>query len=126
MITIKISRLRLRVSIGVSESERATPQEVAISLQLDVDADGGQTGRLADTLDYKKVCEAVRASLEQEPCMLLESLGCRAVQTAMRDTRVMTTTVEVAKLRTLRFTEQVSVVVRGTRESSGNDAWNFV
>jgi FolB domain-containing protein len=120
---IRISRLRLRLRIGVTDTEREEAQEVVLSISVQI-GDREMSDSLADTLDYRELTHRLKETLEHQPCVLLETLGRKAVAAIMSDSRVKATTVELTKLRSIRFVDSVSVVIEGRRHSK-SDKWDF-
>lgn len=60
--------------IGVTEEERRLPQRLEVDLDLFADLEAaGRSGELAQTVDYRQVCDAVRGLLERSRFHLIEA-----------------------------------------------------
>lgn len=59
--------------IGVTEEERATRQRIEVDLDLYAPLEpAGRSGTLAQTMDYRQLCDAVRGLLEEGRFNLIE------------------------------------------------------
>lgn len=75
---IVIERLEFHGRCGVTSEERRRPQPLALDLELDCDmTSAAASENLADTVDYSKVLERVKAIGGTEDCALLERLAER-------------------------------------------------
>jgi dihydroneopterin aldolase len=78
-VTIEVTGLSLYTHLGVTEAEREVGQRLVIDLRLEVgECDAIVTDRVADTIDYAEVCEAVALAAQQRSYRTLERL-CAAV-----------------------------------------------
>jgi dihydroneopterin aldolase len=83
---------------GVREAERDQTQEFRVDIEVDADlAEAGQSDRLADTIDYTKVRDAVRDVIEGPSRQLLESLAGAIAERVLSMPRVSAVSVRVAK-----------------------------
>lgn len=98
-------RIELRglVVVGIcgalpEERERAQPLEIDVDVVADLSA-AGASDVLADTLDYGAITATIeRVVLEGRP-QLLEHLTQNIADAVLEDTRVLSVTVTVRKLR---------------------------
>lgn len=81
---LHLNELVLHLHLGCEEAERARPQEVRLSLEIRfphppaaVDSD-----RLADTICYARLSEALRAHCEAREYHLIERIGLDAYRVA--------------------------------------------
>lgn len=73
MDTIRIDGLTLECIIGVRPAERRRRQLVRVDLKMHLDlSQAGQSGRIAQTVDYSQVTDEVRALLAFRDYQLLE------------------------------------------------------
>lgn len=100
MDAIKITGLRAVGVHGVLPEEQTRPQPFEIDVELRIDlAAAGESDDLADTVDYGAVSEAVAGVVTSESFRLLERLATRIAEVCCADARVISTSVEVRKLR---------------------------
>ena len=115
---IRLAGLRVRGFHGVFEHERRDGQDFLVDAVLHVDARrAGRSDRLADTVHYGELAEAVAAVVRGEPVDLIEALAARIAAVCLADERVLATEVTVHKPQA-PITEQfadVAVTVRRTR-----------
>ena len=84
---------------GVLPEEQHRRQPFRVDLELIVDlVPAGSSDRLADTVDYGAVCDAVRRVVADEHHQLLERLAPVSPACAPTDPRVVGVVVEVRKL----------------------------
>ena len=86
---------------GVTAAERrAAPRKFEVDVEVDVpDGRAAETDRLADTLDYYRICESVVEIGTAGTCKLLETLATRmAAAVRSQAGRDASVTVEVRKL----------------------------
>lgn len=85
---------------GALSEEQDRPQPFQVDLELAVDLEpAGTSDRLADTVDYGAICDAVRRVIADEHHQLLERLATRIAEICRADTRVKGVVVEVRKLQ---------------------------
>ena len=95
---IQVEDLELSARIGVTEAERAAPQRLTVSLALETArALTGLNDDLAQTVDYFRVCEAVKALAAERPRALVETLAEEIAGLVLRDFAVCGVTVELRK-----------------------------
>ena len=69
-----LSGIVCQCHIGVTEEERATRQRIEVDLELFAPLEAaGRSGTLAQTMDYRQVCDAVRGLLEEGRFHLIEA-----------------------------------------------------
>jgi len=117
MDTIFISDLRLDLLVGVYDWERRVPQKVQFDLEIGLPGRAaGQTGKLADTIDYAAVVRRIEASLAQEHFGLLEKLAEHVADLVLREFKSPWVKVSVTKLAALKNVKRLGVTIeRGER-----------
>ena len=81
-MTIVLRQLGFEGRHGATAIERRGLRKFEVDLEVEIDGDSGQrTDRLADTVDYSALAEAVVAVGVGEPHRLLESLARRMLDT---------------------------------------------
>lgn len=80
MLTIKLCRVGFEGRHGATALERKTTRKFEVDVEADFDALPGETSdRLADTVDYTTIADAIVSVGVGEPHRLLESLARRMV-----------------------------------------------
>jgi dihydroneopterin aldolase len=83
---------------GCHAAERELGQRFLIDIELECDLNAaGQSDSLDDTIDYVAVLQAAREIVEGESAQLLEHLGARIADAALRDRRVQRARVRLRK-----------------------------
>ena len=71
---LSLHDVRCLCHIGVTDEERRNRQTLALDLDLYADLDvSARTGDLGTTIDYREVCDAIRAKLESGRFHLIEA-----------------------------------------------------
>ena len=84
---------------GVSASERETGRMFEVDCELEVDlADAGHSDRLTDTIDYTKVYEVIKESLEDKAFSLLEAIAGQLAAKLLDNFPIYSVTLRVRKL----------------------------
>jgi D-erythro-7,8-dihydroneopterin triphosphate epimerase len=109
---ILIKDLVVRCILGTNERERHERQSVVINLAIGLDlARPGASDSLADTLDYRKVRDAVAHLAEHSQFFLAEALAAKIADTCLADPRVEEVQVTVEKPSALRGAHSVGVEI---------------
>jgi FolB domain-containing protein len=114
---IRIEDARALVKVGVPDPERAKPQEVRVSVTLAISDPPAfpQHDRLAQTIDYDRIINFIRADLD-EPAHLIETLADRVAQHCLSlSPRAAWVEVTVKKPSVLQGDGLVSVTLRRER-----------
>jgi len=113
---ILIRDLLARCVIGANEAERHDKQNVIINLVLWTDLSrGGKSDRIADTLDYRSVRNAVMDTVEASRFHLIEALAERISEVCLAEPKVEKVQVTVEKPSALRFGKAVGVEIERER-----------
>ncbi|MGC4122243.1 MAG: dihydroneopterin aldolase [Myxococcales bacterium] len=119
MDRILIKDLLARCIIGANESERHDKQNVIVNLVLWTDlSKGGKSDRIADTLDYRSVRNAVMDMVESSKFFLIEALAERIAEVCLVEPKVHKVQVTVEKPSALRFGKSVGVEIERERPKS--------
>ena len=81
-VRILVSGIRASGRHGASPGERDRPQEFVVDLAVLVEPSGDQ---LADTVDYRRLADTVRRTIETESHQLLESISRSIVEAVRRE-----------------------------------------
>ena len=114
---IFISDLRLDILIGVYDWERKVPQTVQLDLEIGIpDAGRPRSDRIRETIDYAKVIERIKASLQQDRFLLVERLAEHLAQIVMTEFKAPWVKVSVSKLAVEKDVKRVGITIeRGTK-----------
>jgi dihydroneopterin aldolase len=95
---IELRGLAVRGFHGVFEHERRDGQDFVIDVTLEVDTSlAAETDRIADTVDYGALANALHDVVAGEPVNLIETLAARLAAVCLADGRVDAATVTVHK-----------------------------
>lgn len=112
MDQIYLRDLSLRCIIGTRPAERVTRQEVRIGVTLDCDLTrAGQTDRLADTVNFRRLEAAIIELVERSEFQLIERMAARIAELCLAERGVEAARVSVDKPRALRFARSAAVEV---------------
>ncbi len=115
MDRIMINELLVRCVLGVDDEERREAQDVLISVTLHADLRrAGQTDRLEDTIDYRRLKKQILSAAEGSRYRLIEALAERVATLSLGHAGVRRVDVLVEKPGSLRFARSAAVEI--TRE----------
>jgi 7,8-dihydroneopterin aldolase/epimerase/oxygenase len=106
---IRIHDIETMCLIGVPDAERASPQRILIDLEFD--APPARLDDIATTVDYAAVADIARATAEDRPKRLIETLAQEILQAVVDRFPVSDLIVRVRKL-SVPATREVSAEVR--------------
>jgi dihydroneopterin aldolase len=118
MDVIFIHDLRLDILIGVYAWERKVAQTVQLDLEIGVpDTGRPRSDRIRETIDYARVIERIRASVQQERFVLVERLAEHLAQLVMTEFGAPWVRVSVSKLAVQTDVKRVGITIeRGTKK----------
>ncbi|MCP1674053.1 D-erythro-7,8-dihydroneopterin triphosphate epimerase [Natronocella acetinitrilica] len=116
---IHIKDLRLRTYVGFNKEEQEKRQDVVINIIIDYDAlKAAQSDHPDDALNYKTITKQVIELVENNRFLLLEKLVHDILALALAHKAANVVEVEVDKPHALRFSDSVSLTMRGRRGDS--------
>jgi dihydroneopterin aldolase len=117
MDTIFISELKLDALVGIYAWEHSVPQTIQLDLEIAIDAARcARYGRIADTVDYAKVVERIRACLAGRHFTLLEKLAEELAGSIMSEFGAPWIRISIAKLAPLRGVKKLGVTIERGRK----------
>lgn len=84
---------------GVTEAEKETGRVFEVDCEIEVDlAQAGHTDKLNDTVDYKKVYDLIKESVENKAYSLLEGLAEHLAEKILEQFPIYRVTLKVRKM----------------------------
>lgn len=116
MDIIYLHNLRVDTVIGVWEWERRIRQTLILDLDLGADFErAGASDDIADTVDYKAVCDRVASFVQASEFKLVEALGDRVARIIFDEFDVHWLRLRIAKQGVLRNVRDVGIVIERSR-----------
>lgn len=116
---IYIRDLATRCIVGINPDERVNKQEVIINIVLEADlSKAGASDNIDDTVDYKRIKQAVLELVEKSEFLLIERLADAIAQVCLREPRVHAVQVTLDKPGALRFARSVAVEITRKRDGA--------
>jgi len=113
---VEIRNLRTAGILGVGEEERAAPQPLTVNLWLEIDpGESPQTDSIGDTVDYRRVRDAVIERIETSRFHLLEALAAALISDLAKEPRIIAARISVEKPGALRLADSVALTVSWRR-----------
>ncbi|GAA4900873.1 dihydroneopterin triphosphate 2'-epimerase [Ferrimonas pelagia] len=107
---IRIKNLRLRTFIGINDDEIQNKQDVVINATIAYCATRAtNSDNMDDALNYRTICKAIIARVENNRFSLLEKLTAEVLGLCCEHHWVDNATVEIDKPHALRFADSVSM-----------------
>lgn len=117
---LQINGIEVSCVIGDLPEERCGEQILLVDLTLFLDLSKAiQSDRLPDTIDYPGMAAAIRSSLREARCQMIEHAAGLVVQEALRDQRVEAVRVRVQKRGAVVGLHDASVQLLRFREDIG-------
>ncbi|WP_274584825.1 dihydroneopterin aldolase [Neisseria leonii] len=116
MDKIFLHGLKADTLIGVYAWERERKQTLILDLTVGVPPKSAASDRIADTVHYGDVCQAVRDSLEKQDFLLLEALAEHTAALILRDFGALWVRVRVTKPGILPDVREVGVEIERQAE----------
>ena len=114
---IHIRDLACRCIVGINPEERVNKQDVIINVTIEADLRGACTNdAIDDTIDYKRVKQAILQLVETSEFLLIERLAQAIADTCLREPRALAAHVSVDKPGALRFARSVAVEISRYRD----------
>jgi dihydroneopterin aldolase len=109
MDKILLEGIQLLVRVGTTDEERNTPQFCAIDVVFGAQLEkAGQSGNLADTVNYAELFRQIEQLMAERTFTLLEEIGHEILELALQLTGVRWVRVRVRKLQP--FSDKVQSV----------------
>ena len=106
---LKLKGLTVDCVIGERPDERTRLQTLQLEIVLSIPDRAGETDELADTVDYAVLADRIRARLVAAKCRMIERAAVLAVETCLKDSRVLSAKVTVRKTGAVEGLESAEV-----------------
>jgi len=115
---IYLHNLRVDTVIGVWEWERRIRQTLILDLDIGTNfRQAGHSDDIADTIDYKAVCDRVTSYTQGAECRLIEALGDRLARILFDEFAISWLRLRILKQGVLRNVRDVGIVIERSREA---------
>ncbi len=116
MDIIYLHNLRVDTVIGVWDWERRIRQTLIFDLDLGADfTRAGASDDVADTVDYKAVCDRLTSVIQASEFKLIEALGDCLVRIIFDEFKVNWLRLRITKQGVLRNVRDVGIVIERSR-----------
>lgn len=117
-MTLKLTEIDVDCVIGELPEERVKTQRLLVDVELEISELAGETDNLEDTVDYAALTEAIRLSLIQGECRMIERAAKLVVETALKFGRgkVFAVRASVTKTGAIAHLKSATVIVEGSAE----------
>lgn len=113
---IHVRDLTCRCIVGINPEERVNKQDIVINITLEADLNSAcRSDDINDTVDYKRVKQAILRLVESSEYFLIESLAQAIADVCFQEPRVQIVHVCVDKPGALRFARSVAVEITRRR-----------
>ncbi len=114
---IHIHDLRLQCIVGVYDHERQEKQDIVLGISLGLDLrSAGESDRLENTVDYKKLQEDIMTSVSHSRFQLIESIAEAVASLCLQNDKIDLVKIVVEKPTALRFSRTVAVEITRSRQ----------
>jgi D-erythro-7,8-dihydroneopterin triphosphate epimerase len=115
---IHIRDLHARCIVGLYDDERREKQDLIVNITLHTDLrQAGESDRIEDTVDYKKLKKSVLNMVQDSEFFLIEKVAECVAEIALTSPRVRGVDVTVDKPGALRFARSVAVEISRWKEA---------
>ena len=112
MDTIFINELKVKTKLGVPAWERMVAQTIILDIEIGYDlSKAGKSDAIADTIDYGAVVTRIHATLKEHSFQLAEALAEHICQLILKEFKVESVKVKVAKPAILPGLKALGVVI---------------
>ena len=115
---IFIEALRVQARVGIYPRERVTEQTLELNLTFGVPDAAAEHDDIADTIDYAKVIERLRAELAVQQFNLIETLGEFVVKLLFDEFGAPWVKLAIAKMGVMKGVKRVGVFIQRGRNGS--------
>ena len=114
---LSIEGLRFECVIGVTDLERRAPQEIVVNVKVKIDfSKAAASDTICDTVDYRRIAEAVVAVGRRSEFQLIEALSDHLCRTVFEKfPSVQAVRLELEKLRALSAARSIKAIVSARR-----------
>lgn len=114
---LSIEGLRFECVIGVTDRERQAPQEIVVNVKVKIDfSKAAASDTICDTVDYRRIAEAVVAAGRHSQFQLIEALSDHLCRTVFEKfPSVQAVRLELEKLRALSAARSIKAIVSARR-----------
>ena len=118
MDIVFIRELRIETVIGIYDWEQRFPQQVVLDLEMGLDLKAAaQSGKIADTLDYKAVAKRIQQHVGENKFGLVETIAEQVADIVLREFKVRWVKITLNKPGAVSGSRSVGVVIeRGKKE----------
>ena len=109
---IFIEALRVQARVGIYPRERVTEQTLELNLTFGVPDAAAEHDDIADTIDYAKVIERLRAELAVQQFNLIETLGEFVVKLLFEEFGAPWVKLAIAKIGVMKGVKRVGVFIQ--------------
>ena len=115
---LKLNGLEVSCVIGDLPEERTHEQTLRVDLVLEITDLAAETDELADTIDYAALSEAIRETLQNARCRMIERAAYLVVETCFRfgGSTLLSARAEVVKTGAIAKLESASAIYERTNE----------
>ncbi len=110
MDKLTITELRTKTKIGVYAWEQKIDQTLLIDLEIPLDL-SQLNGKLENTLDYAKLCDAITRFVESNQFELIETVAENIASLVKKDFLVQQVTVRVSKPNAIPHARNVTITL---------------
>lgn len=112
MDTIFLEQISVQTKLGVPEWERLKPQTIILDVEIGYDLSKPcKSDAIEDTVDYGEVVNRIRKTLKENSFKLVEALAEHVCQLILKEFKVESVKIKVAKPAILPGLKALGVVI---------------
>ncbi|MCE1185392.1 MAG: dihydroneopterin aldolase [Rhodocyclales bacterium] len=113
---IFVEALRVKARVGIYPRERVVDQPLELNLTFGVPDAAAERDDIADTIDYAKVIERIRAELGERQFNLIETLGEFVVKLLFDEFGAPWVKLSIAKIGIMKDVHRVGVCIQRAKD----------
>src|SRR5574343_276279 len=113
---IFVEALRVKARVGIYPRERVVDQPLELNLTFGVPDAAAERDDIADTIDYAKVIERIRAELGERQFNLIETLGEFVVKLLFDEFGAPWVKLSIAKIGIMKDVHRVGVFIQRAKD----------